>query len=78
MPKKFAGENSKAVSAKERKAQKAAEERSQKEQAADAAKWMDDDKNLAKKQMRKVSTYDYLNLFIRRYLFLKVLHFFFT
>lgn len=56
MPKKFRGENTKAVSAKERKAAKSAEERDQREKAAEDAKWRDDDKNVNKKNQRKVSS----------------------
>ncbi|KAF2365407.1 Coiled-coil domain-containing protein 124 [Trinorchestia longiramus] len=53
MPKKFKGENSKAVGAKERKATKAAEAKEQIEKAAEDALWKDDDKNVAKKNQRK-------------------------
>ena len=51
MPKKFAGENSKAAAAKERKSEKAEAERLKKEKAAEDALWQDDDKSLAKKQV---------------------------
>lgn len=54
MPKKFQGENSKSLSARERKSAKAAEEKEKKCKDMEDAKWMDDDKNLAKKSMRKV------------------------
>merc|ERR1719209_2819071 len=47
------GENSKAVEAREKKNEKAAKEKSAKEAAAEDAKWVDDDKNLAKKQNKK-------------------------
>eukprot|EP00088_Acartia_fossae_P021985 TRINITY_DN23311_c0_g1_i1.p1 TRINITY_DN23311_c0_g1~~TRINITY_DN23311_c0_g1_i1.p1 ORF type:complete len:222 (-),score=65.53 TRINITY_DN23311_c0_g1_i1:237-902(-) len=53
MPKKFAGENSKAVAAKERKAEKANAEKAAKKKAEDDAYWADDNKALAKKQARK-------------------------
>lgn len=45
------GINSKAVAAKERKNEKAASEKAAKEKAIEDAKWVDDDKNLAKKQV---------------------------
>ena len=45
MPKKFAGENSKAVAAKERKNEKSASEKLAKQKALEDAYWADDDKN---------------------------------
>ena len=54
MPKKFKGENSKAVEARERKAATKKEEVSKKQKAAEDAYWADDDKQLAKKSQRKV------------------------
>lgn len=55
MPKKFAGENSKAVAAKARKtAAKEAEAEKVKKKIEDSY-WNDDDKNVQKKQQRKVS-----------------------
>jgi len=53
MPKKFAGENSKAVAAKARKSEKAEKEKAAKQKAADDAYWADDDKSAAKKQAKK-------------------------
>lgn len=53
MPKKMVGENSKAVAAKARKAEKADNEKATKQKALDDAYWADDDKNLAKKQGKK-------------------------
>lgn len=53
MPKKFAGVNSKAVAAKERKNEKAAAEKQAKEKALEDAYWKDDNKQLAKKQAKK-------------------------
>jgi len=53
MPKKFAGENSKAVAAKARKAEKAEVEKNKKEKEIEDAKWADDDKSAKKKQARK-------------------------
>ena len=62
MPKKFKGENSKAVEARIRKdAQKQAEqERIQKEK--EDALWVDEDKHIARKLQRKV-LYSYIFLF---------------
>lgn len=51
MPKKFAGVNSKAAAAKARKEDKADAEKAQREAAIEDAKWRDDDKKLAKKQV---------------------------
>jgi len=53
MPKKFAGENSKAVAAKARKNEKDASDKSKRDAAAEDAKWADDDKGLAKKLAKK-------------------------
>lgn len=53
MPKKFAGENSKAVAARSRKEATKEAEKSKKSQAEEDAKWRDDDKNLMKKQQKK-------------------------
>jgi len=53
MPKKFAGENSKAVVARARKSEKLENEKAAKQKAADDALWADNDKNLAKKQKKK-------------------------
>ena len=47
------GMNSKAVAAKERKNEKAASEKAAKDAAMEDAKWVDDNKQLAKKQVRK-------------------------
>ena len=46
------GENSKAVAARERKNEKATAEKAAKEKAIEDAKWMDNDKSLAKKQVK--------------------------
>ena len=51
MPKKFAGENSKAAVAKARKAEKADAEKNRKEKELEDAKWVDDDKSAKKKQV---------------------------
>ena len=51
MPKKFAGENSKAVAAKARKNEKAEAEKNKKEKEIEDAKWADDDKSAKKKQV---------------------------
>ena len=47
------GMNSKAVAAKERKNEKAASEKAAKDAAIEDAKWVDDNKQLAKKQVNK-------------------------
>ena len=49
------GMNSKAVAAKERKNEKAASEKAAKDAAVEDAKWVDDNKQLAKKQVDKRS-----------------------
>lgn len=54
MPKKFAGENSKAVAAKARKAAAQEEQAQKKQKQIEDEYWKDDDKNAAKKQARKV------------------------
>ena len=51
MPKKMSGENSKAVAARERKNEKATADKAAKDRAAEDAKWADNDKGLAKKQV---------------------------
>lgn len=53
MPKKFQGENSKAVQARARKEVKRQEEIQRKTKAAEDKLWEDDDKNAARKQQRK-------------------------
>lgn len=45
------GENSKAVAAKEKKNEKDQMDKAKKSKAAEDAKWVDDDKSLAKKQV---------------------------
>lgn len=63
MPKKFKGENSKAVEARERKANQKAEADAKKKAAEEDAYWADDDKHIAKKHQRKVEQiYLYLTL----------------
>lgn len=61
MPKKFVGENSKAVAAKARKAAVEEEKAQTKKKQIEDEYWKDDDKNLAKKQARKVSLFIYFN-----------------
>jgi len=56
MPKKFIGENSKAVAAKARKSEKADAEKSKKDIQKEDADWADDDKSVKKKQARKEDT----------------------
>ncbi|XP_039278201.1 coiled-coil domain-containing protein 124 [Nilaparvata lugens] len=53
MPKKFAGENSKAAASRARKAAAKEEETIKKQKAIEDEYWKDDDKNLAKKQQKK-------------------------
>jgi len=53
MPKKFQGQNTKAVQAKARKAAAVNEEKSRKEREAEDARWQDDDKHAARKLARK-------------------------
>lgn len=54
MPKKFANENTKAVAARERKKQVKDEATSKKQKELQDAYWRDDDKQILKKQQRKV------------------------
>ena len=56
MPKKFAGENSKAAAARARKTEKAEAENLKKEKERGDAEWRDDDKSLKKKQVCTLST----------------------
>ena len=59
------GENSKAVAARDRKNEKEQQQKAIKEKAAEDAKWADDDKALAKKQVGWVylDIVEYLNFF---------------
>ena len=57
MPKKFVGENSKAVAAKARKNEKAEAEKSKKEKEKLDAEWADDDKSAKKKQVELLEIY---------------------
>ena len=59
MPKKFVGENSKAAAAKARKNEKAEAEKAKKDAAIEDAKWADDNKQLAKKQVSWSGIYWY-------------------
>ena len=54
MPKKFKGENTKAVEARNRKAAQAAEKNAAAQRAAEEDAWRDDDKHANKKAQRKV------------------------
>ena len=54
MPKKFTGENSKAVEARARKAEVRNRQADEKQKAKEDAYWADDDKLVARKQARKV------------------------
>jgi len=55
MPKKFRGENSKAVEARARKAAQKEAETERKQQQVEDEYWKEDDKNVLKKLHRKVS-----------------------
>ena len=55
MPKKFVGENSKAVVARARKAEALNEKLAAKQKAEEDAFWEDDNKQIKKKQQRKVN-----------------------
>lgn len=65
MPKKFATENTKAVAARERKKTAKELENEKKEKALEDAKWKDDDKQVLKKQQKKVCNAIALFLFLR-------------
>lgn len=54
MPKKFAAENTKAVAARDRKKQAKDEADFKKQKEMDDAYWKDDNKQLQKKQQKKV------------------------
>ena len=56
MPKKFKGENSKAVEARARKESAKQQEELKKQKAVDDAYWADDDKHVNAKAQRKVRT----------------------
>ena len=54
------GENSKAVAARDRKNEKEQQQKAVKEKAMEDAKWADDDKSLAKKQVSNVKELKHL------------------
>ena len=54
MPKKFKGENSKAVEARARKEAVRQDEAAKKQKAIEDEYWKDDDKHVMRKQQRKV------------------------
>ena len=56
------GENSKAVAARDRKNEKEQQQKAVKEKAMEDAKWADDDKSLAKKQVSNVEELKHLKL----------------
>ena len=56
MPKKFKGENSKAVEARERRDSKKQAEVHRKQREEEDAYWRDDDKRVHRKEQRKVSS----------------------
>lgn len=62
MPKKFKGENSKAVEARERKMERKYAEEAKKKQQEEDKLWEDNDKHAGRKQQRKVR-YSYIFLF---------------
>lgn len=65
MPKKFVGENSKAVAARARKAAAKEAEHSRKAQEAEDKAWEDDDKTIQKKKQKQVSPLtSYLHIII--------------
>jgi len=55
MPKKFQGVNTKAVEARKKKSEKAAQLKEKQQKEADDALWVDDDKQALKKQQRKAA-----------------------
>lgn len=55
MPKKFTGENSKAAAARAKKAAAKEADDSKKQKEIEDALWKDEDKQVLKKQQRKVS-----------------------
>lgn len=57
MPKKFAGENSKAVAARARKASAKEVENAKKQKEMEEAYWKDEEKHILRKQQRKVNAY---------------------
>lgn len=58
MPKKFQGENSKAVTARARKAEAKAVADARKKKEEDDALWQETDKHVLRKEQRKVSRLD--------------------
>lgn len=57
MPKKFQGENSKAATARARKAEAKAVADARKKQQEEDALWQETDKHVLKKEQRKVSCF---------------------
>lgn len=74
MPKKFAGENSKAVVAKARKAAIREAEVAKKQKEIEDEYWRDDDKHLQRKQQRKVCdiSFNFLPLYAQKYYFILI------
>lgn len=70
MPKKFVGENSKAVAARERKENAKLEKDQKVKKSADDAEWEDNDDKLKKKQQKKVR----IKHFVRTAVFIYLLH----
>lgn len=63
MPKKFVGMNSKAMEAKIRRDATKQEADARKQKAIEDELWKDDDKNVVKKQKRKVNLLNFLKIF---------------
>lgn len=76
MPKKFIGMNSKAMEAKSRRDAIKQDADAKKQKAIEDELWRDDDKNIAKKQKRKVSFFYifYLTIMLMIYYFLTMLN----
>lgn len=72
MPKKFQGENSKAVTARARKAEAKAVADARKKQQEEDALWQETDKHVLKKEQRKVSWLFFLVSALIRYWILAV------
>ena len=57
MPKKWKGDNPKAVEARERRESKKQAELDRKQRAEEDAYWQDDDKHIQRKEQRKVNVF---------------------
>lgn len=72
MPKKFVGMNSKAMEAKIRRDATKQEADARKQKAIEDELWKDDDKNVVKKQKRKVNLLNVLKIFFLLDIFLNI------